>query len=126
MAAVAQRLTAAGVPMVEYQQTVPNLTKMGQNLYELIKGGNIVFYRDDDIRRAISHAIIVETARGFKITKERAAHRIDLVVALAMSALAAVQGQSAVGPTPSSGARRRSSWPSALTCARTRRRFWAW
>jgi hypothetical protein len=38
MVAVAQRLQRAGVKMVEYPQSSPNLTAASQNLYELIKG----------------------------------------------------------------------------------------
>jgi phage terminase large subunit-like protein len=56
MAAVAQRLQAAGLPMREYPQTVPNLTAMGSNLYELIRSAGIVFYPADDLRLAMSRA----------------------------------------------------------------------
>jgi hypothetical protein len=37
LVAVAQRLTSAGLPMVEFPQSVPNLTESSSNLYELIK-----------------------------------------------------------------------------------------
>ena len=42
LVAVAQRLTAAGLPMVEFAQSVPNLTEAATNLYELLKGRNLV------------------------------------------------------------------------------------
>jgi phage terminase large subunit-like protein len=90
MAAVAQRLQAAGAPMREFPQTVGNLTAMGSNLFELIKGRGLVAYADSALRLAISRAIAVETARGWRITKEKSAHKIDVVVALAMAAHAAV------------------------------------
>jgi phage terminase large subunit-like protein len=90
MAAVAQRLQAAGAPMREYAQTAGNLTAMGSNLYELIKGRGLVAYPDDALRLAVSRAIAVETGRGWRITKEKSAHKIDVVVALAMAAHAAV------------------------------------
>jgi hypothetical protein len=92
MAAVAQRLRAAGVPMREFPQTVGNLTEIASNLYELVKTRAIVAYPDADIRLAISRAIAIETGRGWRITKEKASHRIDIVVALAMAAHAAVYG----------------------------------
>ena len=38
--ASAQRLRGARVPMVEFPQTVPNLTEASTNLYELVKGRN--------------------------------------------------------------------------------------
>ena len=34
-----------------------------------------------------------ETARGWRIAKDKQAHKIDVVIALAMAALAAVRGQ---------------------------------
>jgi phage terminase large subunit-like protein len=90
MAAVAQRLQAAGAPMREFPQTTGNLTAMGSNLYELVKGRGLVVYPDPALRLAVSRAIAVETSRGWRITKEKSAHKIDVVVALAMAAHAAV------------------------------------
>jgi phage terminase large subunit-like protein len=94
MAASAGRLLRAGVPMQEYPQTVPNLTQASQNLYELIKGRNIVAYPDDAIRLALSRAVAVESARGWKISKDKQTHKIDVVIALAMAALSAIKTQS--------------------------------
>jgi phage terminase large subunit-like protein len=91
MQAVAQRLTRAGLPIEEFPQSPANLTAASQNLYELIEGQNLVAYRDAAIRLAISRAIAVETPRGWRIAKEKASHRIDVVVALGMAAYAAVQ-----------------------------------
>jgi phage terminase large subunit-like protein len=94
MASTAQRLQRAGVRMQEYPQSVPNLTQASQNLFELIKGRNIVAYPDDAIRLALSRAVAVEGSRGWKISKEKQSHRIDVVIALAMAALSAIQTQS--------------------------------
>jgi phage terminase large subunit-like protein len=91
MASSAQRLQQAGVPMREYPQTVGNLTEIGTNLYELIKARGIVAYPDADLRLAISRSIAVETSRGWRIAKEKAAHKIDVVVALAMAAYSAMR-----------------------------------
>lgn len=85
------RLRSDGVPMVEYAQSVPNLTAMGTNLYELISAGNIILYPDATMRTAASHAVALQTARGWRIAKEKTSFKIDPVVALAMAALAAVQ-----------------------------------
>jgi hypothetical protein len=92
MAAVAQRLQAAGGPMREYPQTTGNLTEIGSCLFELIKGRGLAVYRDANLRLAISRTIAIETPRGWRIAKEKAAHKIDVVVALAMACHAAVQG----------------------------------
>lgn len=93
MVALAQRLERSGLPMREYQQTGANLTEASMNLLELAKGRNIVAYPDPDLRLALSRAIAVESARGLRIAKGVSSHKIDVVVALAMSALGAVQAQ---------------------------------
>jgi phage terminase large subunit-like protein len=91
MASTAQRMLRAGLPMVEFPQTTSNLTAASQNLYELIKGENIVVYPDNEIRLAIQRAVAVESTRGWRITKEKQSHKIDIVVALAQAALGSVQ-----------------------------------
>lgn len=87
----AQTLTKEGIKMIEFPQSVPNLTAMSTNLFELLKGGNLIAYPNEEIRLAVSRAVAVETSRGMKIAKEKASHKIDVVVALAMAALGAVQ-----------------------------------
>lgn len=91
MAATAQRMQRAGINMVEFPQSPSNITAASQNLYELIKGQNLVVYPDDEVRLAVSRAVAVETSRGWKIAKEKQSHKIDIVVALAMAALGAVK-----------------------------------
>ncbi|MGH8011730.1 MAG: terminase TerL endonuclease subunit [Candidatus Binataceae bacterium] len=93
--AVAQRLSAAGLPMKEFAQSVPNLTESSTNLYELLKSRALIAYQDSDIRLAVSRAVAIETSRGWKISKEKASHKIDVIVALAMAALGCVQAQGA-------------------------------
>jgi hypothetical protein len=46
---------------------------------------------DDEVRLAISRAVAIETSRGWRITKEKQSHKIDVVIALAQAALGAVQ-----------------------------------
>jgi len=91
MQAVAQRLQTANVPMREFPQSVPNLTAMGSMLHELVKGGRIVVYPDDLMRLAVSRTVAKETPRGLQLTKEKTSHKIDVVIALAMAALFAVE-----------------------------------
>jgi phage terminase large subunit-like protein len=90
MAATAQRLARARIPVEEFPQTVPNLTAASQNLYELISGHNLICYPDAAMRLAVSRAVAIESSRGWRITKEKQSHKIDVVVALAMAAHAAV------------------------------------
>jgi len=92
MQSTAQRLLKRGLPMIEFAQSPNHLTEASQNLFELIKGHNLIAYSDDQIRLAVQRAIAVETPRGWRLAKEKQAHKIDVVVALAMSALGAVQG----------------------------------
>ena len=91
MVAVAQRLRRQRVPMVEFPQTVANLTEATTNLYELIKGRNLQVYPDADLRLAVSRAVAVETSRGWRIAKAKTSHTIDVVVALAQAALGAAK-----------------------------------
>ncbi len=79
--------------MHEVAQTIPALTEAGTLLYELIKGGNLAVYPDPDLRLAISQAVARESARGWVLAKQHATHRIDVVVALALAASAAVTAQ---------------------------------
>ena len=94
MQATAQRLTRAGLNLEEFPQSPANLTTISQNLFELIRGQNLLAYPDPDIRLAISRTVASETPRGWRIAKQTQSHKIDVVVALAMAARAAVQGQS--------------------------------
>jgi phage terminase large subunit-like protein len=94
MAAVAQRLARAHVEIEEYPQTVPNLTATTSNLFDLIQSRTIALYPDAAMRLSISRAIVVESSRGWRLDKLKQSHKIDVVVALSMAALAAVRGQS--------------------------------
>jgi len=86
-----QRLSTAGITMMPYDQTVPALVEASSNLYEILKAGNLRAYPDEDLRKAIGHAVGKETPRGVRITKEKTSHKIDVVIALAMAALAATK-----------------------------------
>ena len=79
--------------MNEYAQSVSNLTAVAENLFALIKGRNLVIYTDMQIRTAVSQAVAIEGARGWKIAKDKQSSLIDIVVALAMAALACVKDQ---------------------------------
>jgi hypothetical protein len=90
MQSTAQRLLKRGLPIKEFPQTAGNLTEASQNLYDLIQGRNLLMYEFEDLRLAISRAVAVETSRGCRIAKEKASHKIDAVVALAIACHAAV------------------------------------
>ena len=86
-----QTLAKLGIRMVEFPQTQDRLTSMSQNLYDLIKGGGLVLYRDKQMRDHAQKATAKETARGWRIVKKKASHKIDLIIALAEAVLGATQ-----------------------------------
>ena len=94
MQATAQRLRKKGLKIVEYAQSPGNLTAASQGLFDLISAGRLVMYPDPQIRLAASRAIAKEMPRGcWRIAKEVQNFKIDIIVALAMSAHAAVTNQ---------------------------------
>ena len=95
MARSVATLKAAGVPIEDFPQTVPNLTAMGENLYDLLKFQNLEIYADADLRQQALNTIALESARGWRIAKDRPGKKIDAIVALGMAALAAT----AAGPS---------------------------
>ncbi len=90
-------LAKEGLNMVEFPQTVPNLTEMGQNLFDLIKGRNLQLYADADMRLHAQHSRARETPRGFRLVKGMSTKKIDLMIALAMAALGAIKNTSKEG-----------------------------
>ena len=97
MQATAQRLARAGLQVEEFPQSSANLTAAAQNLFDLIQDQRLIVYPDAGLRLAVSRAIAIETSRGWRIAKDKQSHKIDVVVALAMAALAAVRGQNESG-----------------------------
>jgi terminase large subunit-like protein len=92
MVATSQRLARAGVPVEEFPQTLDRLTAATQQLYELVDGRSLVLYPSEAMRLAVSRCVAVESARGWKISKEKQSHKIDVIIALAMACYAAVRG----------------------------------
>ena len=65
----ARRLARERMPIEEYAQTLPNLTAVTSNLFDLISARQLVLYPDAEMRLSISRAIIVESARGWRLDK---------------------------------------------------------
>jgi phage terminase large subunit-like protein len=87
MVSVAQRLAGEGIPVEEYPMTVSNLTAATSNLFDLIQARQLLSYPDPDMRLAVSRAIIVEAACGWRLDKLKQPHKIDVVVALSLAAV---------------------------------------
>ncbi|MBA7522139.1 hypothetical protein ES705_14256 [subsurface metagenome] len=83
-------LAKLGLPMQEFPQTQDRLIEAGENLYSLIKGRNLVVYKDKEVRNHVLKAIAKESSRGFRLVKSKQSDRIDLAISLAMSAVKAV------------------------------------
>jgi phage terminase large subunit-like protein len=45
------------------------------------------------MRLAVSRAVAVETGRGWRISKDKQSHKIDVVIALSMAVLGAIKAQ---------------------------------
>jgi phage terminase large subunit-like protein len=88
MQASAQRLRRLGVNMFEFPQSVPNLTRASQNLFELIKRPIFASRYSAPLRLK---------APAVGASPRTTSHKIDVVVALGMAALAAVRWGNAIG-----------------------------
>ncbi len=84
-------LQAAGLPIEEFPQITANTTRMGQTLFDLLNGKNLRLYSAADLRAQALNTVAVESPRGWRIAKEKAARKIDAVVALAMACVAAME-----------------------------------
>lgn len=88
---LATELKKEGIRMEEFPQTTDRLTQMGQNLYNLITGGNLLLYPHKEMRKHAEKTLAKETQRGFRLIKGKASQRIDLIIALAMCCQGCVQ-----------------------------------
>jgi phage terminase large subunit-like protein len=83
-------LQSEGLKVKEFPQTVANTTRMGQGLWDLVKGRNLAVYPDEDLRKQALSTIALDSGRGWRIAKDRASKKIDAIVALSMACLAAI------------------------------------
>jgi len=91
MARSMKTLADAGLPVEEFPQTVGNTSRMGQALFEVLKGRNLALYPSDELREQALHTVAIETAQGFRIAKERASKKVDAIAAMAMAVYACVR-----------------------------------
>jgi len=95
-----QRLKTRRVTIDEFPQTVPNLTKLGNTLFDVIKQGRLVLYPGcTDLRKHVLNAQAKETPRGIRLIKSTAARKIDAAIALGMGVVAATDKPYYSGPT---------------------------
>jgi hypothetical protein len=96
-------LQAAGLPLQEFAQNVPNCTLMGQTLFDLLNGKNLVLYPSDELRQQALSTVAIENPRGWRIAKEKASKKIDAIVALAMARCAAMAHRGEIGKRAARG-----------------------
>lgn len=93
MSSTAQRLQLHYVPMREYSPTHSNLTAMAETLISLVRYRRLRMYADPGIREAVANCILAEDKGVVKIAKRTKNAKIDIVVAIAMAAIAATRHQ---------------------------------
>lgn len=96
-------LQAAGLPIQEFAQTTANTTLMGQTLFDLLTGKNLVVYPSDELRQQALSTIAIENPRGWRIAKEKSSKKIDAIVALTMACCAAMAHRGEVGSRAARG-----------------------
>ena len=62
-----------------------------QKLYELIKGRTLALYEDKELRKHALNAVALETARGWRLAKEKSSSKIDGLAALSFACLDAIE-----------------------------------
>jgi len=93
----AEILRSQGIKLERFDQTPKRLTYMSQNLYSLIKDGNIVLYKDKQLRSHIETATVKQTDQGWRIVKKKSSSKIDLCIALGMACVGAIEAPSYTG-----------------------------
>lgn len=74
----------AGIKCIEMPQTAQRI-EADTALFNAIISGRVRHFKNPDLDEAVRNAVVVETPRGLRITKEKAARKIDALVALSMS-----------------------------------------
>ncbi|MBA7584719.1 hypothetical protein ES708_26676 [subsurface metagenome] len=114
----AQTLIKEGIEMFEYPQTLDRLTAMSQNLYDLIKGRNLILFSHPDLIKHLINSKAKESTRGWRIVKRKSNSKIDLAISLAMASFGAVSKDEpnpyfyVHSPTPTEEEVNEGSWKS--------------
>ena len=88
-------LQKAGYPVAEFVQSVGNMTKASQNLYDLLKFRRFYTYKDEEARAHIQNTVAQAESSGIRIVKHPGSFRkkpVDYAISLAIAAYLAVKG----------------------------------
>ena len=77
--------------MIEYPQTVGNLSVMAGTLLSLVNERRLRMYPSPELRQAVTKAVALESSRGWRIAKSKQSERIDCIVSLAMAVTGMLQ-----------------------------------
>lgn len=94
-----QRLTARGVAITEFPQTVTNCTQMGSTLFTLVNNRNLVTYESAELKEHVTNAVGKESPRGVQMIKSKVSRKIDLAIAAAMACVSVICGPVALDLT---------------------------
>lgn len=90
----AEILADEGLPMVEFPQSPERMANASENLYRLIEGEGLAHDGDPVLRSHVLAGATKQTERSWRLVKDPKLSRpIDALIALAMAALPAVQGE---------------------------------
>jgi len=85
-----------GIRVIELPQTAGRV-EADQALYDAVIGGALRHYNDPTLNEHIRNAVALETARGYRLAKEKTSLKIDAAVALSMAHHGALQVQKLIG-----------------------------
>jgi len=90
LASIGSRARRAGLPFTDFPQTVSGTTRMGQILYDALQNRTLRVFPDEELRTQALNVQAIESPRGFRLAKITSGRKIDLVAALTMAMIAAV------------------------------------
>ena len=90
LASTGSRVRRAGLPFEDFPQTTAGTTRMGQVLYDALQNRTLRLYPDDELRTQMLNVQAIESPRGFRLAKVSSSRKIDLVAALTLAMIAAL------------------------------------
>jgi len=91
LSTLAQMGREAGLRMEEQPQTPGNQTVFTGVFLDQVRSRGLRVYQAPDLKEHVLNAVLVETARGIRLAKEKSSKKIDGAVALAMALWSAQQ-----------------------------------
>ena len=77
MSTLSQMGREAGLPMEELAQTQGNQTAFTGAFLDQVRSRGLRVYRAPDLRQHVLNAVLVETSRGIRLTKQKSSKKID-------------------------------------------------